>query len=81
MKEKEMNIGRILGYGSGSLGKDFANGGVSLVLAISGYVANAQQSGAAMNGILVTRSLLPAVIGIAGIAAVSFWSVEKKNAA
>lgn len=63
------------------VGQAITNGGVSLVLAISGYVANAQQSGAAMNGILVTRSLLPAVIGIAGIAAVSFWSVEKKNAA
>ena len=52
-----------------------------MILAVTGYVANAQQTELAANGILITRSLLPAVIGIAGLVFTHYgnWIQQKKK--
>ena len=47
-----------------------------MILAVTGYVANAQQTELAANGILITRSLLPAVIGIAGLVLTVLWKLD-----
>ena len=61
------------------IGQALANGAVSAILAITGYVANAQQGAAAMTGILMTRSILPAIVGVVGLVFALMWSVGGKN--
>ena len=58
------------------IGQALAGAAVSMILAVTGYVANAQQTELAANGILITRSLLPAVIGIAGLVFTVLWKLD-----
>ena len=61
------------------LGQAIAGGVVSAILAVTGYVAYADQSEAALTGILASRSLLPAVIGVFGLLLTLAWKLPAKE--
>jgi len=52
---------------------------VGFLLAASGYVANSKQSASALNGILFSRSLLPAIVAVAGLLFIALWKIPKEN--
>jgi sugar (glycoside-pentoside-hexuronide) transporter len=58
------------------IGQALANGSVSAILAVTGYVAVARQTHRALTGILMTRSLYPALIALIGLTVVSFWKID-----
>ena len=62
------------------LGQAVAGGVVSAILAVTGYVAYAEQSQAALTGILASRSILPAIIGVFGLLLTLAWKLPSKEA-
>ncbi len=64
------------------IGQALANGSVSAILAVTGYVAvSQQQTAGALTGILMTRSLYPALIALIGLIFAVLWKVNTKEAA
>lgn len=60
------------------VGQAIASAVVSFLLAATGYIANQPQSEAALQGILMSRSILPAVVAVFGLICVLMWKVDEK---
>ena len=61
------------------IGQAIASAAVSFLLAATGYVANQAQTDTALTGILMTRSIIPAVVAAAGLVCVLCWNTKRKG--
>jgi Na+/melibiose symporter-like transporter len=61
------------------VGQAIASAVVSFLLAATGYVAGAEQSATALTGILLSRSVIPAIVGALGLICVLSWNISKKE--
>lgn len=62
------------------VGQAIASSAVSFLLAATGYVANQQQTDSALTGILMSRSIIPAIVAVLGLLCVLCWNINKKEA-
>lgn len=58
------------------VGQAIASAAVSFLLAATGYIANQPQSKGALMGILMSRSIIPAVVGALGLICVLAWNIK-----
>jgi Na+/melibiose symporter-like transporter len=61
------------------VGQAIASAVVSFLLAATGYVAGAEQSATALTGILLSRSVIPAIVAALGLLCVLSWNISKKE--
>lgn len=61
------------------VGQALASAAVSFLLAATGYIANQPQSDPALMGILMSRSIIPAVVGLLGMICVLAWNINEKK--
>lgn len=61
------------------IGQAIASATVSFLLAATGYVANQPQTDTALLGILMSRSIIPAIVAAAGLACVLCWNIKKRG--
>ena len=62
------------------VGQAIASGLVSVILVVTNYIPNSfEQSEAALTGILASRSILPAVLGIIGLIVVLAFRLPKED--
>lgn len=61
------------------IGQAIASATVSFLLAATGYVANQAQTKAALTGILMSRSIVPAIVAGFGLICVLSWNTDKKE--
>jgi sugar (glycoside-pentoside-hexuronide) transporter len=61
------------------VGQAIASAVVSFLLAATGYVAGAEQSSTALTGILLSRSIIPAIVAALGLICVLLWNISKKE--
>ncbi len=61
------------------VGQAIASAVVSFLLAATGYVANQAQTEEALRGILLSRSIIPAIVAALGLICVLCWNIQKKE--
>lgn len=61
------------------VGQAIASAAVSFLLAATGYVANTAQTETALTGILMSRSVIPAIVAALGLICVLGWNIKGKE--
>lgn len=61
------------------VGQAIASAAVSFLLAATGYIANQPQTETALKGILMTRSVIPAIVAALGLICVLCWNINQKG--